>query len=178
MVLIESHAMEQVRTLSDRIAAATRRFFRAKNRAAALAWTAVAAIAAFIFFMSAKDGATIDAESGVLSVVKGMLADALAAVAGHPVDVSPIGHFAEFFLFGAALANALRFHMPLRRAMGSACVFASLYGISDEIHQIFVPSRTCDPLDWAVDTVAAVIGAALVASAVRRLRSAGATPTP
>ena len=36
---------------------------------------------------------------------------------------------------------------------------ASLYGISDEIHQIFVPGRTADPIDWLVDTCGAALGA-------------------
>lgn len=40
-----------------------------------------------------------------------------------------------------------------------AVVLASAYGITDEIHQIFVPGRMCDPLDWAVDTAGAALGA-------------------
>lgn len=168
MVLIQSRAMKPSRTPHSRAANETQCPSRAKNGAAALSWAAVAAVAAFIFFMSAKDGTTLDTGSGLLSLMKNTLSDALAAVAGRPVDVSPLGHFAEFFLFGGALANALRFHAPARRAMASACVLASLYGISDEIHQIFVPLRTCDPADWAVDTVAAILGAAALTALVAR----------
>ena len=36
---------------------------------------------------------------------------------------------------------------------------ATLYGISDEIHQYFVPSRTADVLDMAANTAGSVIGA-------------------
>lgn len=168
MVLIQSHAMKPSRIPHSRTAHEMRRLFQAKNGAAALSWTAVAAIAAFIFFMSAKDGTTLDTGSGLLSLMKNALSDALAAVAGHPVDISPLGHFAEFFLFGGALANALRFHAPARRAMAAACVLASLYGISDEIHQIFVPLRTCDPADWVVDTVAAILGAMALTALIAR----------
>ncbi|MDO4443891.1 MAG: VanZ family protein [Slackia sp.] len=134
----------------------------------ALSWAVVAAIALLVFFMSAKDGTTLDTGSGLLSAAKQALAGALSSIAGKPVDVSPIGHFVEYFALGAALANALRFHMPLRRACVWAGIAASLYGISDEIHQAFVPLRSCDPLDWAVDTVAAAIGAAVLATLVAR----------
>ena len=133
-------------------------------------------MAALIFAMSAKDGVALDTGSGLLSAAKAWLAEALSAAAGHPVDVSPIGHFAEDLLFGAVLANALRLHVAPPRAAAIASVAASLYGITDEIHQIFVPLRSCDPADWAVDTVAACLGAiavcALLARRAARTRAA------
>ena len=140
-----------------------------------LSWMAVAAVTALIFFMSAKDGATLDTDSGIITMLKDWLASAAAALFGHPVDVSPIGHFAEFFLFGSVLVNALRWHMPLKRAMLAAILLASAYGITDEIHQIFVPMRSCDPADWAVDTVAALIGALATAGVIRKCRTAEPT---
>jgi VanZ family protein len=36
-------------------------------------------------------------------------------------------------------------------------LIASLYGISDEFHQSFVPGRTPDPLDWLADTGGALL---------------------
>ena len=36
---------------------------------------------------------------------------------------------------------------------------SSIFGISDEIHQYFVPSRTADILDMAANTAGSVIGA-------------------
>jgi VanZ family protein len=38
-------------------------------------------------------------------------------------------------------------------------VLASAYGITDELHQAFVPLRMPDPMDWLVDTVGAAVGA-------------------
>lgn len=40
-----------------------------------------------------------------------------------------------------------------------AVAAASLYGVTDEIHQLFVPGRFCDPADWLVDTLGALTGA-------------------
>ena len=129
---------------------------------AVLSWLFVAAMACIIFYMSSRSDVDLDTSTGMITVIKDALATATTALFGHPVDVSPIGHFTEFFLLGGALANALRLHLPLNRACVLAAVIASLYGVTDELHQIFVPGRTCDPLDWVVDTIAALLAAVLV----------------
>jgi hypothetical protein len=51
--------------------------------------------------------------------------------------------------------------------IGWAIGLASAYGITDEIHQAFVPGRQADPLDWLADTAGAALGALLVASFAR-----------
>lgn len=124
----------------------------------AASWIAVAAMAGIIFWMSANTGESINSGLGIISAVKATLSCLVEALAGEAVDVSPIGHFVEYLLFGAALANALRLHVSPRRALVLAVVVASLYGVTDELHQSFVPMRSCDPLDWLVDTVAAAVG--------------------
>lgn len=43
-----------------------------------------------------------------------------------------------------------------------AVACASLYGVTDELHQYFVPGRACDPADWLVDTCGAALGAMLL----------------
>lgn len=40
-------------------------------------------------------------------------------------------------------------------------IAASLYGVSDEYHQSFVPFRSCDIWDWTADTIGASAGAFL-----------------
>jgi VanZ family protein len=45
-------------------------------------------------------------------------------------------------------------------AIPLAILCTSLYGISDEVHQSFVPFRESSWLDWVADTVGAGIGAA------------------
>jgi VanZ family protein len=53
-------------------------------------------------------------------------------------------------------------------------VLASLYGVSDEIHQAFVPGRSSDVLDWMADTA----GALLMLYLFRRLRERRAAAHP
>lgn len=126
-----------------------------------LSWLAAAAMAAMIFWMSANTGESINSGLGIISAIKGMLTTGAQWVFGHEVDASPVGHFTEYLIFGALLFNALRFHLNPRTALLAALAIGSLYGITDEWHQLFVPSRSCDPADWAVDTVATLVGAAL-----------------
>ncbi len=46
-----------------------------------------------------------------------------------------------------------------RQALVLAVVTASIYGITDEVHQFFVPFRESSWLDWLADTAGAAIGA-------------------
>ena len=69
-------------------------------------------------------------------------------------------HAIEYAVLGLLLARALRASgfSPARAFLGALLV-GSLYGASDELHQSFVPNRTCDPRDWAADTVGVALGA-------------------
>lgn len=133
-----------------------------------LSWIAVVAMAGIIFWMSANTGTNINQGLGIISAIKGFLSSIALSIFGHEVDVSPVGHFTEYFIFGVLLLNALRFHMPLWRAALIALLIGSSYGVTDEIHQYFVPDRSCDPMDWLVDTIAVGIGALICRYAVKK----------
>jgi VanZ family protein len=49
-----------------------------------------------------------------------------------------------------------------------AALAGSLYGVIDEVHQYFVPSRECSVRDWLADTLGAVVGAAAMRLGRRR----------
>ena len=126
----------------------------------ALRWVLVAAMAVFIFYMSSRTAGELN--TGFLSQMKHMLNAWLFSslgIAGDPA--STIAHFCEYLLLGALLVNALRSHMSLSRALVVAIVCASAYGVTDEIHQIFVEGRYCDVFDWLTDTAGATLGAVL-----------------
>ncbi len=97
---------------------------------------------------------------GLFSQMLGLLQSWQDALFGPDADIlSSAGHFCEYAVFGILLANALRCHVPMPRAWLAAVALASLYGITDEFHQAFVPTRTPDVFDWVVDTLAALLGA-------------------
>jgi VanZ family protein len=85
-------------------------------------------------------------------------------VPGYVWDFDKVIHFGEYGFFAALLLRATR--SPL-----VSLLIASLYGVSDEVHQAFVPGRDSSPFDWMADT----LGAGLVCLSwylyQRRLRS-------
>lgn len=133
------------------------------RRGAVLSWAAVLAWAVVIFFMSSNTGDELSGGRGLVSQVFQLINNTVSQIFGIDADLaSPVGHFCEYAVFGALLANALRGRLPLRGACVLAVVVASAYGVTDEFHQWFVPGRASDPADWAVDTVAAAIGSIVV----------------
>lgn len=136
-------------------------------------WAAVVIMLIVIFWFSAQDGTTLNEDLGGISAFKAWLAQMASAALGQQVDVSPIGHFTEYLLLGATLENALSLTAERMARQGCApsawrlvvltTVLSSAYGVSDEFHQIFTPGRSCDPADWLVDTIAALIGSLVIA---------------
>ncbi len=69
-------------------------------------------------------------------------------------------HFAEFFVLGVLTFWACRRgRWPRWRAtwMLQALALAVLYGLTDEIHQAFVPNRTFALADSSIDSLGAVV---------------------
>ncbi len=73
-------------------------------------------------------------------------------------------HFLEFLLLGMLLlgswsAEKRKFHRNALLALGTA----ALYAVSDEIHQSFVPGRSCEIRDMCIDTAGSLSGILLAA---------------
>jgi VanZ family protein len=67
--------------------------------------------------------------------------------------VDKVLHFGAYAVLGALLAfGAAR----SRLRMAAALAIGLLYGASDEIHQMFVPGRSPDVLDWAADAAGVI----------------------
>ncbi|HEX2093541.1 MAG TPA: VanZ family protein [Longimicrobiaceae bacterium] len=83
-------------------------------------------------------------------------------------------HFGAYALLGFLLA---------RGASGSGLAprwpvaLGWLYGVSDEVHQSFVPGRSADPADWLADALGVVAGTLLYVrfGSPRRGRVPGST---
>lgn len=87
---------------------------------------------------------------------------AFSSLPGSSVPEGPpaLGHFFLYAVLGMLLYLALPRDKRIRTLLIAASL-ASLYGVTDEFHQSFVPGRTPDILDWLVDTCAATLAASL-----------------
>jgi LPXTG-motif cell wall-anchored protein len=68
-------------------------------------------------------------------------------------------HFIEYAILGALTFNLFRQVFKNRnRAIIYSVIFPFIYGVSDEIHQYFVPTRISDYPDVIVDTIGGLAG--------------------
>jgi len=108
-------------------------------------WVPVALYAGAIFFLSAQSHPEEHLPSFLLK------------------DVSDkVLHAVEYAVLGGLCYRAFRWGLSEQmaaRALIIAIVTASLYGVTDEVHQLFVPFRESSWQDWLADTIGAVIGA-------------------
>ena len=71
-------------------------------------------------------------------------------------------HLCEYGVLGALAYRACRHGAGVRAARHAVIVAVAgcaLYGLSDELHQLFVPHRQGDPLDLVADSLGATFGA-------------------
>jgi VanZ family protein len=71
-------------------------------------------------------------------------------------------HAVEYGLLGALCYRAFRHGANVwaaRYAWHLAIIAAAVYGVTDEVHQAFVPLREADVRDLLMDTIGAAIGA-------------------
>lgn len=134
-----------------------------------------------IFVMSNFPAEVSDGQSGVVvELVKSVfnitpeqpeLFDNLTTI------VRKSAHAFEYFVLGVLLLNMLWQFWPAKRKKSwarywyLAVVGASIYAVTDEVHQAFVPGRSCELRDIIIDTVAAGVGVGVV-MLIRRWRKA------
>ena len=75
--------------------------------------------------------------------------------------ISKAGHFFEYAFLAALLTFALSNTTALSPAQifALAILLAGLYGASDELHQLYVPTRGSDFDDVLIDSLSAAVGA-------------------
>jgi VanZ family protein len=88
---------------------------------------------------------------------------AVPALPGHMSDKAAhaLLYAGLGFLAGRALAGGLG-RPVTARAMLLVVAFCALYGLSDEVHQLFVPNREFDPKDMAADIAGGGLGLAVL----------------
>ncbi len=84
-------------------------------------------------------------------------------------------HFGAYGLLAALICRALNtaalFHGKPVRLITCGIVLTTLYGLSDEWHQSFVPGRSAELADLLADFAGALVGSTICVKLLRRFRS-------
>lgn len=89
-----------------------------------------------------------------------MIASSIPNLGAPPINftfVDKVEHFVEYGILGFLLALAFVKSRP-NPALLVALLICAGYGIIDEIHQLFIPGRFCDPFDAAADILGSAAG--------------------
>ena len=69
-------------------------------------------------------------------------------------------HLTSYFIFGLALILFMIANfqsMSVRKIALITIIIGAFYGLSDEIHQNYIPGRHCDLFDWIADLIGVII---------------------
>ncbi len=82
-----------------------------------------------------------------------------------------IKHLAGYFILSGLVYLTLHFQKKFRKLSRQAVVWTLVivgtYGMLDEIHQLFVPGRSCDLLDWIADMTGSVIAIFVIGAIIK-----------
>jgi hypothetical protein len=88
-----------------------------------------------------------------------------------PFGVDKVVHFVEYgvlgFLLARLIANA-QSGFSRWFLLGLAAILATLYGISDEVHQAFVPGRNASLWDVVADGLGGLMGAVVYKGTIHK----------
>jgi VanZ family protein len=128
-------------------------------------WAPVVAWAALIFVASTSWFAGPHTESMIVPVLAWLFphADPRTLATLHAI-VRKLAHFTEYLILGLLIVRALRDDRGWRLEHAlMAVALATIYAVSDELHQRFVPGRTAAAGDVGIDALGAVVGQIAVA---------------
>ena len=135
-------------------------------------WALVVLWMAVIFSFSAQVADDSDQTSGrvirwLLSTFdKGFLAlspeEQLVRMEGWSFVVRKLAHFTIFAVLGFLCFAAFSGDLPPRRAFPAALGLGGARAVLDEVHQSFVPGRSCELRDMGIDFVGVLVGAAFL----------------
>lgn len=85
-----------------------------------------------------------------------------------------VNHLLAYFVLSVLFYLALLFQRKSKflfdNASLAALVISSFYGIADELHQMLIPGRSAEVLDWIADAVGVVLGVLLISYIKFRLK--------
>ena len=131
-------------------------------------WAAVVAWMTLIFWFSAEQAPDSEQTSG--RIVRWLLTrfdnsflslspeEQLLKMEDWSVVVRKLAHFCIFAGLGFLCFAAFSVDLPPRRAFPAALGLGAVRAVLDEVHQSFVPGRSCEFRDMCIDTAVVLLG--------------------
>ena len=120
---------------------------------------------AIIFTLSACPAEKSDQQSGFLVNIVTSVFPSITDIDLTTTIIRKTAHFLEYALLGFLLARAyaknVKFAKNSSKMTILAVITSALYSTGDEIHQAFVPGRSCEFRDICIDTIGALLGASI-----------------
>ena len=116
---------------------------------------------AIIFWLSSK---TADESAAQSSVIVKWIINHFGKNSVTDFIVRKLAHFSVYTVLGTLALFALSFHEKLnakKRILFSSLICLA-YAVSDEIHQYFVPGRSCRLLDILIDFCGSLFGISII----------------
>ena len=116
-------------------------------------------IMVFIFIQSALPADLSKEESGVIvKVISGLFHTDMERTS---FAVRKCAHFTEYLCLGISLLWTVRDLAMLPGRVPfvlSPWIIGTVYAVTDELHQAFIPGRSCEPRDVIIDSVGVAAG--------------------
>lgn len=128
---------------------------REEHRKKLIRWSILLLWMIFIFFMSSQDGNKSTGQSNFVAElfkyfgfdIKGILGDTGTFI------IRKTAHFSEYFILCILFYRVIIMYVSVSTARIISIICTFIYASSDELHQFFVPGRTCAFKDVIIDTI-------------------------
>ncbi len=129
-----------------------------------LKWFLVVAWMIVIFWFSNQPAVVSDEKSRFVIHFLNILGLNLDSILGELANfvVRKISHFTEYFILYIFLFNALKENFNVKKAIILGILILFLYACSDEIHQFFIPGRSCRFMDVLIDTSGGIFASVIL----------------
>lgn len=108
----------------------------------------------FIFVMSSFDANSSSNQSNfIVDIITSIIN--IKDIELLSLIIRKLAHFIEYFILGILVIN---FITRYDKKIIIAILLCIIYATSDEIHQIFVPGRSCQITDIMIDSLGSIMG--------------------
>ena len=108
----------------------------------------------FIFVMSSFDATSSSNQSNfIVDIITSIIN--IKDIGLLSLIIRKLAHFIEYFILGILVTN---FITRYDKKIIIAILLCIIYATSDEIHQIFVPGRSCQIIDIMIDSLGSIMG--------------------